>query len=35
MTLADIPNYQHPAFPQPTNLNAVIWRYMAIESSNG
>jgi hypothetical protein len=31
MTLADIPNYQHPAFPQPTNLNAVIWRYMAIE----
>src|SRR5271155_6016592 len=31
MILADIPNYQHPAFPQPTNLNAVIWRYMAIE----
>jgi hypothetical protein len=31
MTIADIPNYQHPAFPQPTNLNAVIWRYMAIE----
>ena len=31
MILADIPNYQHPAFPRPTNLNAVIWRYMAIE----
>lgn len=31
MPLADIPNYQHPAFPQPDDLNALIWRYMAIE----
>jgi hypothetical protein len=29
--LADIPNHQHPAFPQPADLNAVIWRYLGIE----
>jgi hypothetical protein len=30
--LADMPpDYQHPAFPQPSDLNAVIWRYLDID----
>lgn len=29
--LADIPDYQHPAFPQPDDLNSVIWRYMDVD----
>jgi hypothetical protein len=29
VVLADMPaDYQHPAFPQPNDLNAVIWRYL-------
>ena len=31
MTLADIPMISIPPFRSRTNLNAVIWRYMAIE----
>jgi hypothetical protein len=31
MELADIPEVLHPAFPQPGNPNATIWRYMDID----
>lgn len=31
MILPDVPDYQHPAFPQPQDLNAAIWRYMGID----
>jgi hypothetical protein len=28
MTIAPVTDYEHPAFPQPANLDAKIWRYM-------
>jgi hypothetical protein len=31
MELADIPELPHPAFPQPNDLSAIIWRYMDID----
>lgn len=31
MDLADIPELQHPAFPQPADQNATIWRYIDID----
>ena len=31
MELADIPEVLHPAFPQPDDPNATIWRYMDMD----